>query len=1096
MGLYRVLRRSVAFRAHTSLKVSAAVLACLASATLVSAQTLLSITVSPPNPSLALGTTQQMTATGMFSDGSTEDLTNLAAWITLDSNIATVNANGLVTTVAVGPTLVSATVLGITGFTNLNVTPAILVSIAVTPAMPSIALGVQQQFTATGTFTDNSTQDITKTAQWSSSAPAVATIANDPAHKGLATSAGAGTATITAASGAVTGSTTLTVAAAVLVSIAVTPPNPSIAEGAMQQFTATGTFSDSHTQDVSASVTWASGSSAVATISSTGLASGVAPGTSTISASSGGITGSTLLTVTDPALLSLTVTPHVATIPLGTTQQFTAVGFFSDGSTQDVTTSVHWTSSQGAVATVSNSRNSSGLATSQGVGTTTISASLKGLSDSATLSVSAAALVSISVTPSNPTIALGTTQQFKATGTYTDDSTKDVTSVVTWSSSLASVAVISNNAGSNGLATSAGEGTTNITANSGAISGATTLTVAMPALVSIAIAPTNPSILIGATQQFTATGTYTDSSSKDLTSSVTWSSDAMSVASINASGLATAVAPGSAHISASSGSVTNSTTLTVTGIPGPSCSLNVSPASGNAPLTVTATAICQGGKGALTGLISFGDGFYQSGLSASHAFATAGTFTVSAVATDEAGNSSKAASTPVSVSDTATYFVGVSNGQIQQFDTSGKLRATLSTGQGGSVTGMGFDLSDALYVSDFTADTVTKFDGKGNLVGNFGSGYNCKPESIVFDSDGNAYVGETGCSHALLKFDPYGNLVHGWSVTTEVEGSDWIDLAPDQCTIFYTSQGTTIFRFNACTGEQLPVFATGLHTALGLRVLPDGGALAADTQDIVRFDSAGRNIMTYTASGEKCWVSVTLDRDGSSFWAVDYCTSDVIHFDLTSGNQLAKFNTGTPTQTVYGIAMRGAVAKTTAAGPLVASQQTLSVAAGQSTSLDLTFAPVSSAANQTFAFSCAQLPVGAKCSFSPQTAVASASGTLPLQVTVSTTGATASLIIPLFRSLIRLALCLVLPGMILFGGINRKKRLTGATVALIVVLIFLVACGGSSSSGNNSQGGGSNQTPPPPNPSSLATPAGTYSIVIQATSNSLVSSTVVKLTVH
>ncbi|HXY03530.1 MAG TPA: hypothetical protein VEI49_08110, partial [Terriglobales bacterium] len=66
--------------------------------------------------------------------------------------------------------------------------------------------------------------------------------------------------------------------------------------------------------------------------------------------------------------------------------------------------------------------------------------------------------------------------------------------------------------------------------------------------------------------------------------------------------------------------------------------------------------------------------------------------------------------------------------------------------------------------------------------------------------------------------------------------------------------------------------------------------------------------------------------------------------------------------------------------------------------------------------------------------------------------------------------------------------------ALIVVLMFLVACGGSSSSSNGQ--GGSNPTPSAPNPSSLATPAGTYSIVIQATSNSLVSSTVVKLTVH
>jgi len=881
----------------------------------------------------------------------------------------------------------------------------------------------------------------------------------------------------------------------VLVSIAVTPALPSIAAGTQQQFTATGTFSDGSMQDITNAVTWTTGNPGVATISPTGLATAVSTGSTSVIATQGAIFGSTNLTVTDPTLLSITITPHVATIFLGTTQQFSAVGFYSDGSTQDVTKSAHWTSSKAAVATISNAGATHGLATSKAVGTTTIGATLKGLSDAATLMVSPAALVSIAVTPSNPTIPLGTTQQFTATGTYTDGTMQNVTATVTWSSSLTAVAAVSNNPGTNGLATSAGQGTTSIAATSGAILGATTLTVTKPALVSIAISPANPSVIVGSTQQFTATGTYTDGSSQNITTSVTWASDALGVASISIAGVATAVAAGTAHISASSGTVTNSTTLTVTGIPGPSCSLQVSPASGNAPLTVTATATCQGGKGTLSGVIGFGDGFYQTGLSAKHTFPSAGTFTVTATATDGAGNSSKPASSSVSVSDAPTFFVGVSNGQIQQLNTSSKLLQTLSTGQGGSVTGMAFDPFDSLYVTDFTADAVTKFDGNGNLVGNFGTGYNCKPESIVFDSAGNAYVGETGCSHALLKFDPYGNLVHGWSVTTEIEGSDWIDLAPDQCTIFYTSQGTTIFRFNVCTGKQLALFATGLHTALGLRILSDGGVLVADSQDIVRFDSAGRNIMTYTATGEKCLVSVTLDPDGSSFWAVDYCTSDIIHVDLTSGNQLAKFNTGTPTQTVYGIAMRGAAATTTAAGPFVATQQTLSLAAGQSGSLDLTFAPGTADANQTFALSCAQLPVGAKCSFSPQTVAATSSGTLPVQVTVSTTGASASLLPALFRSKIWLALWLVLPAMVLFGGIDRKSRLAGVILVLIALLLFLIACGGSSSSSNTSPGG-STPTPSPPNPSSLATPAGTYSIVIQATSNNLVSSTVISLTVH
>src|SRR5205814_2722701 len=113
-----------------------------------------------------------------------------------------------------------------------------------------------------------------------------------------------------------------------------------------------------------------------------------------------------------------------------------------------------------------------------------------------------------------------------------------------------------------------------------------------------------------------------------------------------------------------------------------------------------------------------------------------------------------------------------------------------------------------------------------------GSGYNCKPESIVFDASGSAYVGETGCSHAVLKFDAYGNLVATYSVATQTQGSDWIDLAPDQCTLYYTSQGSTVLRFNVCTNKQLSTFASGLNTALGIRVLPDNTVLVAEKNNI------------------------------------------------------------------------------------------------------------------------------------------------------------------------------------------------------------------------------------------------------------------------
>src|SRR5208337_3018436 len=107
-------------------------------------------------------------------------------------------------------------------------------------------------------------------------------------------------------------------------------------------------------------------------------------------------------------------------------------------------------------------------------------------------------------------------------------------------------------------------GSTTIQASSGSISGSTGLTVTPPTLVSIAVTPANPSIVNGATQPFTATGTHSDGSQQNLTSSVSWTSTNTGVATISSTGLATAVATGSTTIQATTGLINASTTLTVT----------------------------------------------------------------------------------------------------------------------------------------------------------------------------------------------------------------------------------------------------------------------------------------------------------------------------------------------------------------------------------------------------------------------------------------------------------------------------------------------------------------------------------------------------
>ncbi len=352
-----------------------------------------------------------------------------------------------------------------------------LASISVSPTNPSIPLGLKQQFAATGFFKNGTVSNLTTSVTWSSSNPAVAAISNSAGSQGLATSLAQGATVITASLGSVSGSTILTVTPPVLVSLAVTPGNPSIPLGTKQQFNATGTFTDGSTQDLTTSVSWNSSNTAVATINSQGLASTSEQGMTTITASSGKVRGSTTLTVAPPTLVSITVTPVQPSIGAGNPLQFTATGNFTDGSKHDFTTSATWSSSNPAVATISNAGGSQGLAKALAEGTTTISAALGSLSDSTLLTVFKTTLVSVRVVPANGSIPLTTALQFRAIGTFNDGSQQDVTASANWNSTDPTVVTISNSVGSEGLATSANEGTTTISAGTGSFSDSTGLRV-------------------------------------------------------------------------------------------------------------------------------------------------------------------------------------------------------------------------------------------------------------------------------------------------------------------------------------------------------------------------------------------------------------------------------------------------------------------------------------------------------------------------------------------------------------------------------------------------------------------------------------------
>ncbi len=545
------------------------------------------VTVTPATPSIHEGETQQFSATAYDSNNMV--ITGKTfTWTSGDTSVATVSASGLATGKDTGSTTIKASVDRVSGTATLTVTeppppppppPPVVHRVTVTPATPSIAVGETQQFTATA-YDSSGTEITGKTFTWTSSDTSVATISTS----GLATGKTAGVTAITAEVDDTSNAVRLTVTKPppppppppVVHRVTVTPATPSIAVGETQQFTATA-YDSSGTEITGKTFTWTSSDTSVATISTSGLATGKTAGVTAITAEVDDTSNAVRLTVTKPppppppppVVHRVTVTPATPSIAVGETQQFTATAYDSSG-TEISGKTFTWTSSDTSVATIS----TSGLATGKTAGVTAITAEVDDTSNAVRLTVTKPppppppppVVHRVTVTPATPSIAVGETQQFTATA-YDSSGTEISGKTFTWTSSDTSVATIS----TSGLATGKTAGVTAITAEVDDTSNAVRLTVTKPppppppppVVHRVTVTPATPSIAVGETQQFTATA-YDSSGTEISGKTFTWTSNDTTVANINSSGLATAVNAGSTTITATTDGVSGTASLTVT----------------------------------------------------------------------------------------------------------------------------------------------------------------------------------------------------------------------------------------------------------------------------------------------------------------------------------------------------------------------------------------------------------------------------------------------------------------------------------------------------------------------------------------------------
>ncbi len=253
-------------------------------------------------------------------------------------------------------------------------------------------------------------------------------------------------------------------------------------------------------------------------------------------------------------------------------------------------------------------------------------------------------------------------------------------------------------------------------------------------------------------------------------------------------------------------------------------------------------------------------------------------------------------------------FVSSTNGQVSEYAPSGTLRQTISDGISGfENTGMAFDSFARLYMTNFDASNISRIkpDGTVDTPNPFVSGdAGSHNESITFDQSGDFYVGQADGTANILKFSEDGTLLARYAPTTEKRGTDWIDLAPDQRTIYYTSEGTAIHRFDVSLNAQLPDFAPVLPgpRAYAVKALPDGDVLVADYDRVLRLNAAGVVVATYLQSANTIWFTLALDPDGQSFWAGDANSSQVDRVDIGTGATLTTLANGSQVQ---GLAVLG-----------------------------------------------------------------------------------------------------------------------------------------------------------------------------------------------
>lgn len=522
---------------------------------------LVELQITPTSISLAQGTQTDMTVMAIYDDGSTKDITEKTTWISTQPDIAYIK-HGHISANNVGEATINAVFNNTqSNSASIKVIAPTIEALQITPALESIQVEGQIDYQANATFRDGNetiTQDVTHLVAWKTQNTETALISDSKAI-GVAQ----GNTKIIATLNNISQEANLLINNKAITSLQVTPARQTLPVGFVQQYNATAIFDDGSSEDVTQWVNWRTSDSNVATLYS-GEVEAVIAGSVTISAEYQGKTSNNAsLTVEDVYLQTIKVTPAQQSIPAGTSQDYSALGIYSDNSTQDISEQVNWSSSNTDIATIvyqNNMLNLSNLlqeephffnfakaqANSNEVGSTQIIAKLDGVeSNHAQLDVLSAQLENLQITPQNLSLAKGSSIQYHVIAHYSDGSSSDVTENVSWINSSPHIATVVD-----GEAVAVNQGETNIQATlNSKTSNRATLNVTQAEVRSIQVTPASETIALGVELQYRALATYSDNSVQDVTEQVTWQSSDNSKLTI-VEGAAQTISQGNVKITA------------------------------------------------------------------------------------------------------------------------------------------------------------------------------------------------------------------------------------------------------------------------------------------------------------------------------------------------------------------------------------------------------------------------------------------------------------------------------------------------------------------------------------------------------------------